>query len=100
MSADASQEHLSRAVMLLGRPWTLLIIGRLLGGPLRFNQIVASLPGISTNLLAERLRTLDEAGIVRRVPEASASSYRLTDLGGELEQVIAALETWGGRLPR
>lgn len=102
MTAPGSQDQnvpLTRAVGVIGRPWTLLIIDRLSAGPLRFSEIVASLPGISTNLLSERLRTLGVAGIAYRVATGSASSYQLTEFGHELKPVITALGNWGARLP-
>lgn len=69
------RDGLVKASALLARPWTLLIIDRIAAGPLRFTEIVASLQGISTNLLTERLRTLLGNDIVRRTPTDSASIY-------------------------
>ncbi|HIZ36565.1 MAG TPA: helix-turn-helix transcriptional regulator [Candidatus Ruania gallistercoris] len=102
MTAAGPQDQnvrLTRAVAVIGRPWTLLIVDRLSAGSLRFSEIVASLPGISTNLLSERLRTLGVVGITQRVAAGSVSNYQLTDLGHELKPIITALENWGARLP-
>jgi len=61
--------------------------------PRRYSEIRASLPGIATNLLADRLRQLVADGIV----EQDAEKYRLTDFGRELQSAVTALVRWGGR---
>lgn len=86
---------LTTAVALLGRPWTLLIIDALAERPLRFGQLVAALPGISTNLLTERLRLLSQAGVITRAPTETASTYALSARGRRLEPVLAHLADWG-----
>lgn len=71
-------------------------------GPKRFTDLVAGLPGMSQNVLAQRLRDLEEQGIVqRRVlgPPSGSRVYELTDAGYELEQVVLALARWGSRAP-
>lgn len=85
---------LARALDHVGDRWTLLIVRELLLGPRRYSEIRAGLPGVATNLLAQRLRDLCSDGIVDRSDDGT---YRLTDFGRELEQVIYPLVRWGGR---
>lgn len=80
---------------LLGRPWTILILAVLGVKPRRFTEIVGELPGISTNLLSERLRVLDHAGVIERYDDGDVSCYRLTDAGQLLVPILVALEAWG-----
>jgi DNA-binding HxlR family transcriptional regulator/putative sterol carrier protein len=88
----------ARALDILGERWTLLIVRELLTGPKRFKDLLEGLPGIGTNLLAARLKDLEEHGIVRRAtlpPPAGSKVYELTELGRALEPVIVALGRWG-----
>jgi DNA-binding HxlR family transcriptional regulator len=89
-------------VSLLGRPWTLLIIDTLARSPCRFTELTARLPGISTNLLTERLRQLQAWGVIERrigpIPDF-VITYQLTDLGSGLKPVLAQLASWADRLP-
>lgn len=85
---------LPRALERVGERWALLIVRDLLVGPRRYGDLKAGLPRIPTNILADRLRELQEAGVVRRVPMVRGG-YELTELGRELEPVVAALERWG-----
>src|SRR5918912_3406990 len=90
----------ARGLDLVGERWTLLIVRDLLTGPKRYTDLLAGLPGIGTNLLATRLRELEEQGLVtRRVlpPPAGSTVYELTDVGQALEPVIMALGRWGNR---
>lgn len=90
----------ARGLDLVGERWTLLLVRDLLTGPKRYKDLLAGLPGIGTNLLAARLRELEEQGIVtRRVlpPPAGSSVYELTEVGQALEPAIAALGRWGYR---
>lgn len=83
---------------MVGERWTLLVARELMFGPKRFTDLQHGLPGIGPNLLAERLRSLQEAGIVRRTklpPPAAATVYELTELGQGLEPVIRELFRWG-----
>ena len=92
---------LARALDLVGERWTLLVIRELSLGPRRFTDLVAALPGISTNLLADRLRGLEQSGIVHRdrlPPPAASNVYALTDWGVELSDVVKRLAVWGLRL--
>jgi DNA-binding HxlR family transcriptional regulator len=83
---------------VIGDYWTPLIIRELLYGTNRFNQLVRNLPAISRTLLANRLRTLERAGVIECERDArNATSYRLTTAGHELQAVIDAMSTWGLR---
>lgn len=86
---------LARALDVVGERWTLLVVRELLDGPKGYNQLLAGLPGIATNLLAQRLRHLDEAGVVRR---ADDGRYQLTPWGHELREAVYALGRWAGPL--
>jgi DNA-binding HxlR family transcriptional regulator/putative sterol carrier protein len=91
---------LARAMELVGGRWTLLIVRDLLGGPKRFTDLREGLPGIPTNVLSDRLRQLEEAGIIRRavLPRpASGVAYELTEYGAQLEQAVVTLGVWGAR---
>ena len=92
----------AHALDLVGERWALLVVRELLLGPKRFTDLRAGLPHASPNVLAERLRGLEEAGIVRRrrlPPPAASKIYELTDWGEELEPVIIRLGRWGARSP-
>jgi DNA-binding HxlR family transcriptional regulator/putative sterol carrier protein len=91
----------ARALDVVGERWTLLLVRELSTGPKRFKDLLGGLPGIGTNLLANRLKTLEGEGIVRRAtlpPPAGSNVYELTELGGSLEPVIVALSRCGARL--
>jgi DNA-binding HxlR family transcriptional regulator/putative sterol carrier protein len=88
----------ARALDVVGERWTLLIIRDLLIGPKRYSDLLAGLPGIGTNLLAERLRDLERRGLIERTTlpaPANASVYGLTEKGRGLESVVLALGRWG-----
>lgn len=89
---------LARALDLVGERWTLLIARELLAGPRRYTDLAAGLPGIPTNLLADRLRELGRLGLIRQVklpPPAASTVYELTDLGHGLEGAIRGLAHFG-----
>jgi DNA-binding HxlR family transcriptional regulator len=91
------------ALDVLGERWTLLLVRELLTGPKRYNDLLDALPGIGTNLLAERLKTLANDGLIsqRRLPApAAASVYQLTEAGRRLEPVLLELVRWGMRYQR
>jgi len=92
----------ARALDLVGDRWTLLIVRELLlRGQSRYTDLRHGLPGIATNLLADRLRELEEAGLVRRVdapPPVATTVFELTDRGRELRPVLEALGRWGAPL--
>ena len=90
----------AHALGLVGERWSLLVVRELLHGPKRYTDLVDGLPGIGTNILASRLRDLEEAGVVhkRKLPPPAASSvYELTEYGAELEEAVHALARWGAR---
>jgi DNA-binding HxlR family transcriptional regulator len=92
----------AHALDLVGERWALLVVRELLLGPKRFTDLRAGLPGASPNVLAQRLRELEKAGVVRRrklPPPAASRVYELTDWGLELEPVIIRLGRWGVRSP-
>ena len=83
---------------VIGERWTLLIIRDLLMGPKRYSDLLARLPGIGTNLLAARLKSLESHGVLhkRELPRpASGTVYELTGWGMALEPTIQALAQWG-----
>jgi DNA-binding HxlR family transcriptional regulator len=88
----------ARALDVVGERWTLLIVRELLFSGRRYTDLMNALPGVGPNVLAERLRALEESGLVvkRKLPPPAASTvYELTDLGRELEPVVRALVVWG-----
>jgi DNA-binding HxlR family transcriptional regulator len=91
---------LAYALDVVGERWTLLIIRELFAGPRRFKDLVDGLPDISTNLLAERLKSLEQQDIIgRRVlpPPAGSTVYELTPLGQSLEKAVLELGKWGSQ---
>lgn len=89
---------LTAALDIVGQRWTLLIVRDLAPGPRRFTDLFAGLPGISTDLLTDRLRSLEAAGAVRQRSLRSpvpANLYELTDRGRELADLVSGLAGWG-----
>lgn len=88
---------LAAALDVLGERWTLLIVRELLTGPCRYNELLANLPGIGTNLLADRLRFLTEEEIILQRPQEGTKTrtYELTDHGESLRSAVLALARWG-----
>ena len=83
---------------LLGDRWTLLVVRDLLRGKTRYGDFLASGEGIPTNILADRLKRLEEAGVVASAPYSRHSrrkDYHLTEAGEALRPVVAALREWG-----
>jgi DNA-binding HxlR family transcriptional regulator len=91
----------AKALDVIGDRWTLLIIRELLlQGACRYTDLKNGLPGIATNLLADRIRELEAAGLVRREeapPPVATTLVRLTEAGAGLEPVLKALGWWGLR---
>ena len=88
---------LAHALDLIGERWTLLIIRELLLEAKRFKELLQRLEGIGTNLLAKRLKELEQAGIIEKLhlkEDLRAYSYSLTEQGRELESVLFALIRW------
>ena len=87
---------------LLGEKWAMLVIRELAYGPRRFSELKADLPGISANVLTQRLAELEARGLVRRTrlpPPASVQVYEATDWGLEAVPMIASLGRWAARSP-
>lgn len=92
---------IERAVSILDGKWTLLILRELFGGTRRFGELRAVLKDVSPKTLTDRLRALEEQGVVTRTiyPEIPPRvEYRLTKKGREAKPVIEALRDWGERL--
>lgn len=93
---------IARALDVVGERWALLVVRELLLGPKRFTDLRAGLAHLSPDVLTQRLRELEESGVVRRrtlAPPAASRVYELTDRGHELEPVILALGRWGSVAP-
>lgn len=91
---------LARALDRVGQRWTLLIIRELLLGAKRFTDLREGMPGVATNLLTDRLRRLQEDGLVRQrelPPPSSSTVYELTEQGESLRPVVKELIRWGGQ---
>ena len=97
MAAREYGQHsgITRALELVGERWALLLVRDLLVGPRRYTELAAGLPRIPTNILATRLKELQAAGVIRRVPRSRVIVYELTPYGHELEPVVLALGAWG-----
>ncbi len=88
----------ARALDAVGDRWTLLIVRELLAGPRRYTDLHADLPGVSTDVLAGRLRDMERDGLATRrrlPPPGAAYVYELTSRGRELLPVLQALGRWG-----
>lgn len=93
---------IARALDLIGERWALLVVRELLLGPKRFTDLRAGLPHVGPDMLAQRLRELEQAGVVQRSklpPPAGARVYELTDWGRQLEPVVLGLGRWGSQAP-
>lgn len=93
---------IARALDVVGERWALLVVRELLLGPKRFADLHRGLPGMSQNVLTQRLRELEESGVLARrraLPPAAGLIYELTDRGRALEPVLLALGQWGSPRP-
>lgn len=93
---------LAHAMELLGERWAMLVLRELAYGPRRFSELKADLPGISANVLTQRLTELERRGLVRKnrlPPPASVQVYEASDWGLEAIPVIASLGRWAARSP-
>jgi len=92
----------ARALDVIGDRWSLLIVRELMIRPSRFTELRDGLPGIATNMLSDRLRALQEHGIVQHTeataPGADTARYELTEDGKRLKPVLEDLVRWGSRL--
>lgn len=92
----------AHALELVGERWALLILREMMFGPRRFGDIRAALPGLSANVLTQRLETLEANGLVVRTrlpPPASVQVYGLTQWGYEADQLLIVLGRWAARSP-
>jgi len=102
-AGDAESKVCSRfhhAVELIGRRWSGAVISVMMRGPQGFNELMASVPGLSDRLLTERLRELESEGLVRRTVISGPPvrvSYELTEAGKSLKPVIEGLGRWAER---
>jgi DNA-binding HxlR family transcriptional regulator len=88
------------AIEILGKKWTALIIRVLLGGPRRFKDIKEQIPEMSDKMLTDRIKELEQQGILKRVvyPETPVRiEYELTPKGRDLEEAIIAIQQWSSR---
>ncbi len=91
---------LAYALDMVGERWTILIIRELVVGSRRFTDLLNGLPEISTNLLSERLKSLEQRGMIRRrtlPPPAGSTVYELTAVGRALEPTLLELGKWGSQ---
>ncbi len=92
----------ARALDLVGQRWALLVVRELLLGPKRFTDLRDGMPKAKPSVLSQRLRELEEGGVIRRRklgPPARATVYELTEVGRGLETVLISLGRWGRMLP-
>jgi len=88
---------------LIGERWALLVVRELLLGPKRYRDLHRGLPGVSHNVLSQRLREMEANGLLRRVrlgPPVSSWVYELTEWGQQIEPVVLELGRWAGRSSR
>jgi DNA-binding HxlR family transcriptional regulator len=98
--AARADSPLAAALESVGDRWTLLLVEALLGGPRRFGDLEAELPGIAPNVLSQRLRRLDAEGLVLAQPYSERPQrfvYELTASGRELAGALRLLSDWGAR---
>lgn len=89
---------MARALDVVGERWALLVVRELLYVPQRFAELRHALPNVSSNLLADRLRELEQHGVIHRrklAPTKGPQVYELTEWGRKLEPVVLALSEWG-----
>ena len=85
----------TQALELVGERWALLIVRDLLVGPRRYSELASGLHRIPSNILAARLKELQAAGVIRRIPRSRVIVYELTAYGRELEPIVLGLSAWG-----
>jgi DNA-binding HxlR family transcriptional regulator len=91
---------IAQGVDVIGERWATLVVRELLLGPMRFGDLQLALPGAAPNVLTQRLRELEAAGVLRRRrldPPSGARVYELTDSGAELEPILVAIGDWAVR---
>jgi DNA-binding HxlR family transcriptional regulator len=90
----------AHALDLIGERWAMLIVKELMHGPKRYTDLADHLRGIGTNILAARLRALEECGVIEKKtlpPPYASRVYDLTDYGRDLRPVMRELALWGAR---
>ena len=93
----------AHALELIGERWSLLVLRELMLGPRRFSELKVDLPGLSGNVLSQRLDELEARGLARKLrlpPPASVQVYEATEWGLEAEPIVQALGRWAARSPR
>ena len=93
---------IARGLDVIGERWALLVVRELLLGPKRYTDLKKGLPNASPNVLSERLRELEQAGVVRRAklpPPAGSRVYELTEWGHQLEGIVLSLGSWAALSP-
>jgi DNA-binding HxlR family transcriptional regulator len=93
---------IARALELVGERWALLVVRELIYGPKRFTDLRRGLPSLGPDVLSQRLRDLEQAGLLRKrtlEPPAAAQVYELTNRGQALEPVLLELGRWGSEAP-
>jgi DNA-binding HxlR family transcriptional regulator len=102
-SAPGVCPHFHAAIELIGKRWTGAIVCALTERPLRFGELAKAVPGLSDRLLSQRLRELEDEGVVEREVEAGSPvrvTYSLTEKGAELRPAIRELRLWARRWKR
>lgn len=92
--------HFHHAIELIGKRWTGAIVCALTEGPMRYRELGKAIPGLSDRLLSQRLRELEEEGLVERQVEAGSPvrvTYSLTEAGRQLDPVLSGLKSWARR---
>lgn len=92
--------HFHAAIELIGKRWTGAIVAALTEGPLRFGEVARAVPGVSDRLLSQRLRELEEEGLVEREVEPGAPVrvvYSLSEKGADLDPTLRELKSWAKR---
>ena len=95
--------HFHAAIELIGKRWTGAIVCALTERPMRFGELAKAIPGLSDRLLSQRLRELEEEGLVGREVEAGTPvhvTYSLTESGRDLGPAISEIRTWAQRWKR
>ena len=99
-ASPSPTEALDRALATVGDRWTLLVVAALLDGPRRFGDLEEAIAGIATNVLTQRLRALQEEGLVAAEPYSARPpryAYELSQAGAELAGALRLLADWAGR---